>query len=87
MLKKVCEFIDELGNVDDGVESILSEKAFNALCSLITDIYGKRAGTAFTNLFVKRDNGSMVMIVEEGSDVFLSSLKANNSFSNLIQEN
>jgi len=74
MLNGMCQFLNGLGNVDDGVESVLTMSAFDGLISIITQVYGNNAAFVVENMFTQREDGSMVMSIEEPEEAFRACL-------------
>lgn len=74
MLKNICKFLEGLGSVDEGVESVLTPTAFDGFIGLIRDTYGNNAAEVVENFFTQREDGSLVLSVEEPVDAFLSCL-------------
>lgn len=74
MLENICKFLEGLGNVDNGVESVLTETAYDGFVGLVRSVYGNNAAEVVGNLFTQREDGSLVCSVEEPVDAFLSCL-------------
>lgn len=70
MLDQFCQFIDGLGNVDDGVESVLTPSAFDGLKAMVLSVYGNHAAEVFENCFTQREDSSFVMAIENPSEAF-----------------
>ncbi len=80
MLKEFISFVDALGNVDDGVESVLTQDAFDALVMMVRGVYGDHVAEVFSNFFRQREDGSLVMAVEGAGNYFLESLSGTDDY-------
>ncbi len=73
-LEILCKFLDALGNVDDGVESVLTPSAFDAIKEMVQSVYGSRLAETFESFFTQREDGSLVMSYENPSGMFFDAL-------------
>lgn len=65
----LCKLLDGMGNVDDGVESVLTQETFDGLL-MIASIFGHDVANQFENLFTQREDGSIVLSIENASTHF-----------------
>lgn len=74
MLEHLINFLQGLGNVDDGVECHLTQDCFDALVAMIESVYGRHAADVVEMAFDQREDSSMVCIIENLGDSFESCL-------------
>lgn len=74
MLNHFSDFLDALGDVEEGVESVLTSSSFDHLALMVESIYGHRAKSIFSDLFTQREDGSLVCCVENAGQVFREGL-------------
>ena len=65
-----CKFLDGLGNVDDGVESVLTTDAFDALMEMVESVWGEWVANETEKFFTQREDGSLVLSIENASEQF-----------------
>lgn len=70
MLEFIVELLNALGNVDDGIESVLSPKAFEELCNLVGSIYGDMIENRVRHSFLLREDGYHCIMENCGDEVF-----------------
>ena len=71
MIEFIIEFLNALGNVDDGIESVLSPKAFEELCNLVGSMYGDMIQNRVQESFVLRENGYHCIMENCGDEAFV----------------
>lgn len=72
-LEGFTELIHGLATVDEGVESVLSSVAFEGLLAVVYSLYGRVVGSRFESLFTQREDGSMVVCMEDAAAEFCKS--------------
>lgn len=73
LLSNICSILNALGNVDDGVESLLTKEALSKLLNLISALYGDGASAFVEGYFIERDDG--VVCLEDAGDEFRNYIK------------
>lgn len=69
-LEGLVELIHGLATVDEGVESVLTSIAFDGLVAVVQSLYGRVACSKFESLFTQREDGGMVVHMEDAAAEF-----------------
>lgn len=70
MLNEMMKLLKGLGDVDNGVECVLTEMAFDGLIGIIKTVYGTHAAEVVENGFTQREDGSLVVSLEDLDESF-----------------
>ncbi len=69
-LEGLTELLHGLATVDEGVESVLSSIAFDGLVAVVCSLYGPVVGSKFESMFTQREDGGMVVHMEDAAAEF-----------------
>ena len=69
-LEGLVAMIHGLATVDEGVESVLNATAFDGLLAVVYSLYGRVIGSRFEAMFTQREDGSMVIHMEDAAAEF-----------------
>jgi hypothetical protein len=77
MLANFADFLNTLGNVDDGVECVLSDQARESLVNLAQDLFGLSIADLVHKSFSRTEDGTAWRVAVEGvGDQIVEILKA-----------
>lgn len=69
-LEGLAELLHGLATVDEGVESVLSSIAFDGLVAVMHSLYGHVVGSKVESMFTQREDGGMVIHMENAAEEF-----------------
>jgi hypothetical protein len=64
MLTSFCKMLDAMGDVDKGVETVLTSEAFARLRDMVEEVWGNNAAKFFEDGWTQREDGSLVVSYE-----------------------
>lgn len=64
MLNAFCKMLDAMGEVSQGVETVLTSEAFARLKDMVESVWGSPAASFFENGWTQREDESMVVSYE-----------------------